>query len=415
MVVGMVSGQNTMPMPKRQEPQKNDTQSNFDNLMQDKINAGKQPDKPKAPKAEEKPSDEKPISDRPVDTRDEQNVDGSVDKKAAAQQAMAAMLANLVTNAQQAAPQDATQTTAQPVIEQSPLVTADIATTATSTATVDSLQKGMASEAVQEFIMPNQEQKVQDKNGIQNARAANGKEGDRSLQTAKLPFEEIVDGNQETKIQTVQATPKTEDIQKNLAQGEVGTDKTAQTLVDVSAKNTKIVTDGSSINVAGQPVVQTLDPEKVNIKVGEAVDTKSEAFVEDFTDRIVVKIKQDIKEFDIQLDPQNMGKISIKVVFAAEKAFISMNCENAKTQSLLAQSSDAIRSIIQQNVGKDTVVVIQENQPQPQNYEQQHSQEQEQEQNEQQQQNRLRQIRSDDTQTFINQLRLGLVEMTSER
>ncbi|MEG0020065.1 MAG: flagellar hook-length control protein FliK, partial [Oscillospiraceae bacterium] len=166
------------------------------------------------------------------------------------------------------------------------------------------------------------------------------------------------------------------------------------------------------ISVVAQPqqAVQTLDPDKINFKVGEAVDTKSETFAKDFSDKIVYKINQDIKEFQIELNPQGMGRVSIKVEFAAGKAFVSLSCENAKTQTLLAQSSDTIRSIIQQNVGSETVVVIKE-EAQAQNYQQPQQQHNPQEQEEQAHHSGTRQKPSDDSITFVNQLRLGLVDV----
>ncbi|MEG0092171.1 MAG: flagellar hook-length control protein FliK, partial [Oscillospiraceae bacterium] len=171
-------------------------------------------------------------------------------------------------------------------------------------------------------------------------------------------------------------------------------------------------TEPTQVNVmADQPVMNTLNPDNINIKVGEAVDTTSENFAKDFSDKIVYKLNQDIKEFQIELNPQGMGKVSIKVEFVANKAFVSLSCENAKTQTLLAQSSDTIRSIIQQNVGSETVVVIHE-ENQPQQYQQ--SQQQNEQSQQEQHHEGAKQKPSDDSITFVNQLRLGLVDVTKQ-
>lgn len=393
MVVGYIQPQNVKAMPKKQEMQPASGKTSFESLMNDRIN--------------------KENAQRPLDTKDKEPKDDfkeleKDDKRDALDQAMAALAEKANTPVEKAPDVVIALTAEQVSAEQLAIQLAQPTQPAQQTANI---QTDGAIKAAEDLIVPQENPKLQDGNGKTDVSSSleNGDDLNSEPQM-KIPFEKILESGQDVKIPVVNTQTKTEGAAVD-TKGDSLTDVNKAATQTIGSSQEKNATAEETISVIPQQAtVKTLDPNNVNIKVGETVDTKSEVFAQDFADKVVFKINQDVKEFQIELNPMDMGKVSIKVVFAAEKAFVSLSCENAKTQSLLAQSSDTIRSIIQQNVGSETVVVVQEQQPQ-QNYQQQ--QQERQEKQEQEQQSRPQQKMSDDSLTFVNQLRLGLVDINS--
>lgn len=157
--------------------------------------------------------------------------------------------------------------------------------------------------------------------------------------------------------------------------------------------------------------IKSLDMDNVNIKVAEAYEVDQEIFTNEISNEIILKANEKVNEFHIDLNPKHLGRITIKMVFEAGQTIVSMNCANAKTQSLLAANAEGIRAIIQSNVGTQTVVTV-SNEQQPTDYRgsedqanrnrQSHPDSQQQEQ---------KQTSHDESVTFINRLRLGLINL----
>ncbi len=166
-----------------------------------------------------------------------------------------------------------------------------------------------------------------------------------------------------------------------------------------------------------QPVITTqievkpLDPNNVNIKVADIQNADQAALVQDVAEEIIVKVTENIKEFDIELNPANLGKISIKIEFTPEQAIVSISSNNAQTQGLMAANAENIRQIIEANVGQQTFVTVQENSDMGQ-YRDNGDLQQESQNKQQQDTNSGRQTH-DESIDFIQKLRLGLSDYVS--
>lgn len=111
------------------------------------------------------------------------------------------------------------------------------------------------------------------------------------------------------------------------------------------------------------------------------------------------------QEFEIHLQPENLGKLAIKVAYTLEKVSISIVCTNERTMELLSSGAKNIAQIMEETLGSPTTLIVDQEES---NYLEQYNnqgnsrQQQEQEQKE-------KQDTKDNHQDFLQQLRLGLI------
>ncbi len=154
---------------------------------------------------------------------------------------------------------------------------------------------------------------------------------------------------------------------------------------------------------------KTFSEDVINIKVGENAQIADAEMAQKVSDKMLAKFAQHENEFEIQLTPKELGKIVIKLVMENGQAHVSMFAENTKTSSLLAEKAREISSIIEQNTGNKTDVVVVDKQEMEAQYQNKEGKGEgftrQQEEQQRQHQQRLQQEQSRD---FIQQMRLGL-------
>lgn len=148
----------------------------------------------------------------------------------------------------------------------------------------------------------------------------------------------------------------------------------------------------------------------VQVKVGESVDISASKAVEQLADTVLVKMLEETNEFELQLQPEELGKIKIKLVIEAGKISIAMSCENQKAADILAANGGRLKAIVEERTGSETNVQVQQEDETA--YHQQERQNQDGRSNEQgyaeQRQNKKNQKDASD---FVQQLRLGLLDL----
>lgn len=113
-------------------------------------------------------------------------------------------------------------------------------------------------------------------------------------------------------------------------------------------------------------------------------------------------------EFEIWLEPANLGKMAIKVAYESGRAMVSIMCTNEKAMEMISQNARNLGNILEQHTGDNTVVVVEHPES---DYLQQQAQEENQGSYEEQEQKSDKQDNeSDEAQSFLQQLRLGLAE-----
>ena len=112
-------------------------------------------------------------------------------------------------------------------------------------------------------------------------------------------------------------------------------------------------------------------------------------------------------EFEIWLEPANLGKLAIKVAYESGRAMISITCLNEKTMELISQNAKNLGNILEQHTGTDTVVVI--DQPETDYLKQKADQQSQNSYSGEEQQKKQEEDSDEDSRSFLQQLRLGLM------
>lgn len=130
---------------------------------------------------------------------------------------------------------------------------------------------------------------------------------------------------------------------------------------------------------------------------------------EKILDQILVKTSEGIKEFEVQLEPYDLGKIMIRVAFGKEAATVSIVCTEPKTMELMAKNARELGAIMEENLGSPTTIVVEDKEA---SYLEQRNQENSQNQGQNPEQDSEKQnqkSRQDEGADFLQQLRLGLI------
>ena len=217
------------------------------------------------------------------------------------------------------------------------------------------------------------------------------------------PKQEQVKQTETAKVETKTETVKTTAEETNVVE------QTTETKSDTTQTNTS--EEDTDLFEKEMPTTskKTFSEDVINIKVGENAQIADAEMAQKVSDKMLAKFAQHENEFEIQLTPKELGKIVIKLVMENGQAHVSMFAENTKTSSLLAEKAREISSIIEQNTGNKTDVVVVDKQEMEAQYQNKEGKGEgftrQQEEQQRQHQQRLQQEQSRD---FIQQMRLGL-------
>ena len=193
--------------------------------------------------------------------------------------------------------------------------------------------------------------------------------------------------------------------QQNPQQQSTGEENTA--MDTAGAKKT----EEPSVSVAQQEQPLFGEVETVPVKVGETtpkINTEAPDMEKQLADTIEANLKNAGDKEEVQLEPENLGRITIEMVQHEGKLGLVIYAESTKTTSLLAQHAGNLCALLEDRSGQIVQVQVQqqEQQPQPQ-YDGHNQQEQQQEQQQHPQQSKAEQD------SFLGQLRLGLTQLES--
>lgn len=135
-----------------------------------------------------------------------------------------------------------------------------------------------------------------------------------------------------------------------------------------------------------------------------------EEIMDNLAHTTVEKVRAGVRAFEIQIEPENLGKIAVKVEYHNGSAMISIVCSETKTLELLKNHADDLGAMIQKNLQQETIVYVDETKAEA--FEQQGGgnsdagRESEWERHKEERQRRMRRGGS----RFLQELRLGLLE-----
>lgn len=153
-----------------------------------------------------------------------------------------------------------------------------------------------------------------------------------------------------------------------------------------------------------QKKIKMSGEETIEIKVADPYMRLNQDAVEKVADKITNHILAGKNEFQIQLNPENLGKIQVKIFMMDEGIKVVFSCENQKTCNLLSDRAGALNQIVEHNTGNPVEIEIKEDYwNQQKDAADQHSN-----QNQRQEENKKQKSEQTETEDFIHQLRLGM-------
>ena len=167
---------------------------------------------------------------------------------------------------------------------------------------------------------------------------------------------------------------------------------------------------------AGQQISLQGSQEKLSESVKapvreEAVLHSSEAKLpEDVAEFLSNKAELQHGEIKIELEPRNLGQITVKVNYSGAKANIVITAENPKTLHLLQSGAEDMGRILEQKTGELTKIVVQEEQHAPSFQQQGQSNSENKEEAERRQREQQERAQQDKAEGFLQRMRLGLAQ-----
>lgn len=137
-----------------------------------------------------------------------------------------------------------------------------------------------------------------------------------------------------------------------------------------------------------------------------SMKTTPQALPEDLGKTLAAKLPDTGKTLTIELEPASLGKLTIRMTYEAGRAAVSILATNPRTLEILNARAAEIATILEEKTGQETVIVTQQPQEQEEYQENKHGAGQQGQSEEGRQEPDKKEQQSD---SFAQQLRLGLV------
>lgn len=160
-----------------------------------------------------------------------------------------------------------------------------------------------------------------------------------------------------------------------------------------------------------QPELQTLQKtsqgDVIQFKVSDSKLINADTVVDNLADKIIMRNNN---EFDLQLNPKELGKIHINVVFENGETKVSILCTTQQAMDALVGNIDKLAALLENRTGNTTFVQVsnEENQLYNQNYQQQEQDGRNNGRNSDAEK-RNKNTKTENSIDFLEQMRLGLI------
>lgn len=147
----------------------------------------------------------------------------------------------------------------------------------------------------------------------------------------------------------------------------------------------------------------------------EGIVTISVPQVEKLPEQLINQLEslrlQGKNEFEIQLEPANLGKIAMKISYDQGKASISLVCSNSMTATLLTSQAEQMGQLMEKHLGAPTEILVdqQENRSWQEDNQNQRQSQNSQQQKEEQERRYYEALQHRNREDFLQQLRIGLI------
>lgn len=378
----------------------------FVNLLQQKSEATKQPDKSEVTdsKQPEAKPDTKEVSDQ-TDAKEEEVSDNLLEQTALEQ--LAAQMSVISSQWQTEAPAEpaAAEVLAEPVLTEAVEALGEPVLTSAVQENAGGLQEAVLTEAVAESqpeIVP--EIPVEATNHKEQKGPKEPAKTPSAHETVKTPeAHETVKTPEAHEEQTPVRTEHPQNLEtqtKEEPKGSLMEESDSQT---ASAEGQQILTS----ETIQQPVNQT-EPAFQAEKTETTTELKTtpEELPQELGKALSSGKMTGTRTLTVELEPASLGKLTIKVSYEAGRTAVSILASNPKSLEILNQKATEIAAILKERTGEETVIYTQEPQPQEEDSYDGHQGGQSQEREEH---SRRDEGKEQQTESFAQQLRLGLV------
>lgn len=237
------------------------------------------------------------------------------------------------------------------------------------------------------------------------------------LQTTNAKVQPENTNENKQKVDILQTVKQEVQIQKSVentngkAFQQTTKEQTFQQPVEQDLKNVEVTSDMEEISKPVQPMMlqtkqKTEAGEVVHVKVADVLPVTKGNVAEQLADKILLHSNN---EFELQLNPESLGKIQIKVQFDKGETKVSILCESAKAMHLLSENTSSLATLLESRTGNQTTIQMHENKDAFYKQETDQNGHQQQQQTKDEQQQRQQKQKHQDSIDFLQQMRLGLV------
>lgn len=196
--------------------------------------------------------------------------------------------------------------------------------------------------------------------------------------------------------ETAEAVPVRRETVNTQSAGEENQAQTDDNQAQQSAAASAVQTSVRTVQVDANP------QEVTTVHV-----TQPEELPDKLTDQILGKMQEGVQSFEIEIEPENLGKIAVKIMYEDGQATVSILCTEKKALDVLGNHAREIGSIIDRNLGGETKIFVEKQEPDYLNQNKDENQHGKQDEQGQQKESNKKQD-SEDSEQFLQKLRLGL-------
>lgn len=170
--------------------------------------------------------------------------------------------------------------------------------------------------------------------------------------------------------------------------------------------------ENGQVQAAGAESFRVFGQQNQNSLFGQKAETVSmktspETIPQDLGKMLGAKMAEGARTLTLELEPANLGKLTIHLSYEGDRAAVSIMATNPKTLELLNQKASEIAAILEEKTGQETVIFTQKPETNQENYDRNPDGKREREEQEEKHQQNKEEHQSFDS--FAQQLRLGLV------
>lgn len=162
----------------------------------------------------------------------------------------------------------------------------------------------------------------------------------------------------------------------------------------------------AAVSAETPETVQVEEKEFHNENISTVHAEQPEELPEKVTDQLLARLVEGVKEFEIHIEPANLGKIAVKILYEGSQAHVSIICSEKRAMDVLGQNAREIGNVLSKNFGGETTIIVEKQETDYLNQTRDENEHANQEQQKPKENNKNQD--GEDAEQFLQKLRLGL-------